>query len=65
MTPRDIVAAVSVAVVWGLVFIAIKVGVGETSPLMLGAAVRIRSRSGGLSHCPAQAPAWKVASMAS
>ncbi len=37
MSPRDILAAVSVAVVWGLVFIAIKVGVGETSPLMLSA----------------------------
>ena len=37
MSPRDILAAVSVAVVWGLTFIAIKVGVGETSPLMLSA----------------------------
>ncbi len=37
MNPRDIVLAVSVAVVWGLTFIAIKVGVGETSPLMLSA----------------------------
>ena len=37
MTPRDILAAVSVAVVWGLNFIAIKVGVAETSPLMLSA----------------------------
>ena len=37
MTPRDILAALSVAIVWGLSFIAIKVGVGETSPLMLAA----------------------------
>ena len=37
MSPRDILAALSVAVVWGLTFIAIKVGVGETSPLMLSA----------------------------
>jgi O-acetylserine/cysteine efflux transporter len=37
MTPRDTLAAISVAVVWGLTFIAIKVGVGETSPLMLSA----------------------------
>ena len=37
MTARDILAALSVAIVWGLSFIAIKVGVGETSPLMLAA----------------------------
>jgi O-acetylserine/cysteine efflux transporter len=37
VTPRDTLAAVSVALVWGLTFIAIKVGVGETSPLMLSA----------------------------
>lgn len=37
MTPRDTFAAIAVAFVWGLVFIAIKVGVGETSPLMLSA----------------------------
>jgi O-acetylserine/cysteine efflux transporter len=37
MTPRDVLAATSVAVVWGLVFIAVKIGVGETSPLMLSA----------------------------
>jgi O-acetylserine/cysteine efflux transporter len=35
MTARDILAALSVAIVWGLNFIAIKVGVGETSPLVL------------------------------
>ena len=35
MSARDILAALSVAIVWGLTFIAIKVGVGETSPLML------------------------------
>lgn len=37
MRPRDILAASSVAFVWGLVFIAIKIGVGETTPLMLSA----------------------------
>ena len=37
MTARDILAALSVAIVWGLTFIAIKVGVGETTPLMLAA----------------------------
>ena len=37
MIPSDVLAAVSVAVVWGLTFIAIKVGVAETSPLMLSA----------------------------
>ena len=37
MKPRDILAAIGVAVVWGLTFIAVKVGVGETSPLLLSA----------------------------
>jgi O-acetylserine/cysteine efflux transporter len=37
MSQRDILLAVSVAVVWGLTFVAIKVGVGETSPLVLSA----------------------------
>ncbi len=37
MSARDILAAVSVAIVWGLSFIAIKVGVGVTSPLVLAA----------------------------
>jgi len=37
MRPRDVLAAIGVAVVWGLTFLAIKVGVGETSPLMLSA----------------------------
>lgn len=37
MSPRDTFAAIGVAFVWGLVFIAIKVGVGETTPLMLSA----------------------------
>ena len=35
MKARDILAAVAVAVVWGLTFIAIKVGVAETTPLTL------------------------------
>lgn len=37
MTARDIFAAISVAIVWGLTFIAIKIGVGETTPLTLSA----------------------------
>lgn len=37
MTARDSLAAVSVAIVWGLTFIAIKIGIGETTPLMLSA----------------------------
>ncbi|THD46402.1 MAG: hypothetical protein E7774_06170 [Bradyrhizobium sp.] len=37
MTPRDILAAVSVAVVWGLTFIAIKFGVEAAPPLALSA----------------------------
>jgi O-acetylserine/cysteine efflux transporter len=37
MRTRDILAAIAVAVVWGLTFIAIKIGVGETTPLMLSA----------------------------
>ena len=37
MPPRDILTAVAVAVVWGLTFIAIKIGVAETTPLMLSA----------------------------
>jgi hypothetical protein len=37
LDPARHLAAVSVAVVWGLTFIAIKVGVAETSPLMLSA----------------------------
>jgi O-acetylserine/cysteine efflux transporter len=62
MTPRDIFAAISVAVVWGLTFIAIKVGVGETSPLMLSA---LRFTFAGVPAVffvpPPKAPAWKVA----
>jgi O-acetylserine/cysteine efflux transporter len=61
MTPRDILAALSVAVVWGLTFIAIKVGVGETSPLMLSA---LRFAFAGLPAAlfirPPKAPIWKV-----
>jgi O-acetylserine/cysteine efflux transporter len=35
MKRGDVLAAIAVAVVWGLTFLAIKVGVGETPPLML------------------------------
>ena len=62
MTPRDTLAAISVAVVWGLTFIAIKVGVGETSPLMLSA---LRFAFAGVPAVffipPPKAPVWKVA----
>ncbi len=37
MKTRDILTAISVAIVWGLTFIAIKIGVGETTPLALSA----------------------------
>jgi O-acetylserine/cysteine efflux transporter len=37
MPPRDALTATAVAVVWGLTFIAIKVGVAETTPLALSA----------------------------
>ncbi len=62
MTPRDILLAISVAVVWGLTFIAIKVGVGETSPLMLSA-LRFLFAAVPLVVfvAPPRAPVWKVA----
>ncbi len=62
MTPRDILLAVSVAIVWGLTFIAIKVGVGETSPLMLSALRFVFAAFPGVLFVrPPKAPAWKVA----
>lgn len=62
MTSRDILAATSVAVVWGLVFIAIKVGVGETSPLMLSALRFVfASLPAVFFVAPPKASAWKVA----
>ena len=62
MTPRDILAAVSVAVVWGLTFIAIKVGVGETSPLMLSALRFVFAAFPFVFFVkPPKAPVWKVA----
>jgi O-acetylserine/cysteine efflux transporter len=61
MSPRDILAAVSVAVVWGLTFIAIKVGVGETSPLMLSALRFIFAAFPFVFFIsPPKAPAWKA-----
>jgi O-acetylserine/cysteine efflux transporter len=61
MSARDIAAAVSVAIVWGLSFIAIKVGVGETSPLMLAA---LRFLFAALPMVfflsPPKAPVWAV-----
>ncbi len=62
MTPRDILAAVSVAVVWGLTFIAIKVGVAETSPLMLSALRFVFAAFPAvLFVAPPKARPWKVA----
>jgi O-acetylserine/cysteine efflux transporter len=62
MSPRDIMAAVSVAVVWGLTFIAIKVGVGETSPLMLSALRFIFAAFPFVFFMPPpKTPAWKTA----
>ena len=62
MTPRDTLAAISVAIVWGLVFIAIKIGVGETSPLMLSALRFVfASLPAVFFIAPPKAPAWKVA----
>ena len=62
MRARDILAALSVAIVWGLTFIAIKIGVGETSPLML-AALRFFFAAIPLVFflAPPKAPAWAVA----
>jgi len=37
MRPRDTIGAVAVACIWGLTFIAIKIGVGEAPPLMFSA----------------------------
>jgi O-acetylserine/cysteine efflux transporter len=62
MSPRDILAAVSVAVVWGLTFIAVKVGVGETSPLMLSALRFIFAAFPFVFFMPPpKTPAWKAA----
>ena len=62
MTPRDTFAAVSVAVVWGLTFIAIKVGVAETSPLMLSALRFLFAAFPAVLFVrPPKAPLWKVA----
>jgi len=62
MSARDILAALSVSIVWGLTFIAIKVGVGETSPLTL-AALRFIFAAIPLVFflAPPKAPAWAVA----
>jgi O-acetylserine/cysteine efflux transporter len=61
MTARDILAALSVAIVWGLTFIAIKVGVGETTPLML-AALRFLFAAIPMVFFlgPPKAPGWAV-----
>jgi O-acetylserine/cysteine efflux transporter len=61
MTLRDLLAALSVAIVWGLTFIAIKVGVGETTPLML-AALRFffAAVPAVFFLAPPKAPAWVV-----
>ncbi len=61
MSARDILAALAVAIVWGLNFIAIKVGVGETSPLML-AALRFLFAAIPMVFfiAPPKAPVWAV-----
>jgi O-acetylserine/cysteine efflux transporter len=61
MSARDILAALSVAIVWGLTFIAIKVGVGEATPLML-AALRFFFAAVPMVFflTPPKAPAWTV-----
>ncbi len=65
MTPRAIFAAISVAVVWGLTFIAIKIGVGETSPLMLSALrFAFAAFPAVFLVAPPKAPAWKSRSTA-
>jgi O-acetylserine/cysteine efflux transporter len=59
---RRRLAALSVAIVWGLTFIATKVGVGATSPLML---VALRFLFAAIPMvvfiAPPKAPAWAVA----
>jgi O-acetylserine/cysteine efflux transporter len=61
MTGRDSLAALSVAIVWGLNFIAIKVGVGETSPLMLaGLRFLFAAIPMIVFIAPPKAPAWAV-----
>ena len=62
MIPSDVLAAVSVAVVWGLTFIAIKVGVAETSPLMLSALRFLFAAFPAVLFVrPPKARPWKVA----
>ena len=61
MSARDNLAALSVAIVWGLTFIAIKVGVGETSPLMLAALRFLFSALPMVFFIPPpKAPVWTV-----
>jgi O-acetylserine/cysteine efflux transporter len=62
MSLRDTLAATSVAVVWGLTFIAIKVGVGEISPLALSALRFLFAAIPCVFFIkPPKAPAWTVA----
>jgi O-acetylserine/cysteine efflux transporter len=62
MSARDILAASSVAIVWGLSFVAIKVGVGETSALMLAALRFFFAAIPMVAFiAPPKAPAWVVA----
>ena len=65
MTPRDILAALAVAIVWGLTFIAIKIGVRETTPLMLAALRFVFAAVPMVFFWPRRRrPAWSVSSMA-
>jgi O-acetylserine/cysteine efflux transporter len=61
MSARDILAALSVAIVWGLSFVAIKVGVGETTPLMLAALRFLFAAIPMVAFiAPPTAPAWAI-----
>ena len=58
MAPRDVLTAIAVAVVWGLTFIAIKIGVAETTPLALSAlSLRLRRAAAGSVRAPAESVA--------
>ena len=62
MKARDVLAAVSVAIVWGLTFIAIKIGVGETTPLTLSAVRFVFAALPAVFFVrPPKAPLWTVA----
>jgi O-acetylserine/cysteine efflux transporter len=62
MRTRDVLAAIGVATVWGLTFIAIKIGVGETPPLLFSALrFAFAAFPGVLLVRPPKASPWLVA----